>query len=481
MKYGAIVAWTLILGIAACGEDGDGGTEPPPPGEPVLSYVSGRGQTGSPGEPLPQALVVRVLIDGTPEPAVEVEWEVVEGGGDVSAAETVTDSDGRTQVTFTLGDGFGAQGVRARIPPDGTPVEFDAQAVAQMPAVGGGNNVPERYTSDLWVHAGYAYTGTWGSRGGNAGNAIKVWQLGPSGAPVFVRDVILAVGTVSDVEVSLDGTLLLATGENGAEPGLHLLSLADPSNPVEVDFEGVSTGLHTGTFADIGGKRYVLAARNPASPALRIFEIAPSAADPIVPVKSVPVPANYGIHDTFVRDGLAFVSAWDTGLIIYDVGNGIEGGSPANPVEVSRIITDDNGVPGGPQVHNAWWFHNPVTQEKRYVFVGQEGPAAVGSTASGDLHVVDVSDIQAPVEVASLRIPGAGVHNLWMDEARQILYAAWYNAGVVAINVSGELSGDLTDRILARTELNFTWGVMLFEGSIYASDMISGLWQLTAP
>jgi hypothetical protein len=288
---------------------------------------------------------------------------------------------------------------------------------------------------------------------------------------------------VSDVEVSADGELLLATTEGGG--GLYIFSLADPSNPAEIDSEGVAAGLHTGTFADIGGKRYVFAAQNPGSPALRIFEIDPLAADPILPVKSVPVPANYGIHDTFVRDGLAFVSAWNTGLIIYDVGNGIEGGSPANPVEVSRIITASNGVPGGAQVHNAWWFQNPVTDENRYVFVGQEGPASIGNSASGDLHVVDISDIQAPVEVASLRISGAGVHNLWMDEQRQILYAAWYNAGVVAIDVSGELQGDLTNRIIARTEPGspdtFTWGVMRFEGSLYASDMATGLWQLTEP
>jgi hypothetical protein len=38
------------------------------------------------------------------------------------------------------------------------------------------------------------------------------------------------------------------------------------------------------------------------------------------------------MHDTYVRDGIAFVSAWDQGLVLYDVGNGIRGGTPANPV-----------------------------------------------------------------------------------------------------------------------------------------------------
>ena len=34
-------------------------------------------------------------------------------------------------------------------------------------------------------------------------------------------------------------------------------------------------------------------------------------------------------HDVYVRDGLAFLSHWDAGLIILDVGNGMAGGSPA--------------------------------------------------------------------------------------------------------------------------------------------------------
>ncbi len=200
-------------------------------------------------------------------------------------------------------------------------------------------------------------------------------------------------------------------------------------------------------------------------------------------VASVPIPPEYGIHDTFVRDGLAFVSAWNTGLIIFDVGHGLRGGSPSRPVEVSRIVTSGNGVPGGPAVHNAWWFHNPVSGEKRYVFVGQEGPGTLFSSASGDLYVVDVSDLTQPREVASLRIPGAGVHNVWMDEGRQVLYAAWYNAGVVAIDVSGTLSGDLTSRIIARTPTDgafgsYVWGVMLAGGALWVNDMVDGFWRL---
>jgi len=212
------------------------------------------------------------------------------------------------------------------------------------------------------------------------------------------------------------------------------------------------------------------------------LEAVPVTLNPVI-LREVPIPPDYGIHDTFVRAGIAFVCAWNTGVIVYDVGDGRKGGSPSNPVEISRLVTSASGVPGGPAVHNAWWFHNPTTGERRYLFVGQEGPAASFTSTSGDLHVVDVTDLAAPREVASLRIPGAGVHNLWMDEAAQTLYAAFYNGGVVALDVSGTLAGDLSSRIRARVEPGgpgntSVWGVMLANGALWASDIVSGFWKL---
>jgi hypothetical protein len=200
-------------------------------------------------------------------------------------------------------------------------------------------------------------------------------------------------------------------------------------------------------------------------------------------VKDVPIALNYGIHDTFVRDGLAFVCAWNSGLLIYDVGNGIMGGSPANPQLVSTFITSANGVPGGAQVHNAWWFWNPTNGQKRYVFIGQEGPGTIGSSSRGDIHVLDVTNLAAPVEVATYTLAGAGTHNFWVDEQAQILYAAYYNGGVVALDISDTLSGNLASREIARIQPGgvgntYIWGVQLYNGSVYATDMLSGFWQI---
>ena len=57
--------------------------------------------------------------------------------------------------------------------------------------------------------------------------------------------------------------------------------------------------------------------------------------------------------------------------------------------------------------------------------------------------MVDVSDLEHPQAVATFGLAGSGTHNFWVDEPAQVLYAAYYNGGVVAIDVSGTLSGDL--------------------------------------
>lgn len=203
---------------------------------------------------------------------------------------------------------------------------------------------------------------------------------------------------------------------------------------------------------------------------------------PLEPVAEIAGPPY--IHDTFVRDGFAFVCAWSTGLIIYDVGNGAYGGAPSRPVEVSRIAIPSIVTNGPVNVHNAWWYWS-AGGEKRYVFVGEERAGTVGSTSSGGLYVVDVSNLRAPVLAASFRTPPAensGAHNFWVDEAAGVLYAAFYNGGVYAFDVRGTLSGDLAGRVLAVRTFGagstYTWGVMQAGQRLYVADMLTGLWQL---
>ena len=206
-------------------------------------------------------------------------------------------------------------------------------------------------------------------------------------------------------------------------------------------------------------------------------------ADRVVLETSLPFPPNYGVHDTFVRDGLLVVCAWNSGLFVYDIGGGFRGGTPTAPVLVTQFIPSDAGVPGGPQVHNAWWLRDRATGALRYLFVGQEGPRVQGDRSSGDIHLIDLDNLASPREIGTFRLPGAGTHNFWIDENKAVLYAAYYNGGVVALDVSGTLIGGLSDRLLAQSTPGgpgntWVWAVQLREGALWAIDTFSGLWRL---
>lgn len=111
---GAAIAFT-----AACGSDG--GPTPPADNTPdttpaALVVVSGGGQSAAPGTALAQPLVVRVdNASSQPLANVTVTWSVLSGGGTLSTTSTTTGTDGRTQVTYTLGPAAGANQIRAAV------------------------------------------------------------------------------------------------------------------------------------------------------------------------------------------------------------------------------------------------------------------------------------------------------------------------------------------------------------------------------
>lgn len=72
----------------------------------LTEVVSGNNQKGEVGKALPAPLVVKVKTeDGKPAIKASVSWTVKSGGGQVSEAETETNYDGITQVSWTPGKG----------------------------------------------------------------------------------------------------------------------------------------------------------------------------------------------------------------------------------------------------------------------------------------------------------------------------------------------------------------------------------------
>ena len=195
---------------------------------------------------------------------------------------------------------------------------------------------------------------------------------------------------------------------------------------------------------------------------------------------------------------VAYLSYWNDGLVILDVGNGIRGGTPSNPQFVSQFKYDLNDLyrgveaTGGPGfirgTHTAW-------RHRDYVFIADEVfPAssvqgakdAAAGRAYGRMQVIDVSDIANPRSVAWYEPEFGGVHNVWVEG--ETLYMGAYNGGFRAFDVSGELRGDLRAQGREIAHVNtadldgfvknaaMTWGVVVRDGLAYVNDMYNGLW-----
>ena len=50
------------------------------------------------------------------------------------------------------------------------------------------------------------------------------------------------------------------------------------------------------------------------------------------------------IHDVWIEDGIAYSSNWKHGVYIIDVGNGVAGGSPSNPVVMSNYSYESEHI-----------------------------------------------------------------------------------------------------------------------------------------
>lgn len=346
--------------------------------------------------------------------------------------------------------------------------------------------VPERYTAEVAVRDGWAYTTTWGRRTA-VGNAVKIWDV--SGRTPALVDSLLIDGatTTGDVQISDDGALLVVATEY--VPGsIVVFDRSDPARPRRLSrFQAASTrnGVHTVKLGRVDGRLYAFLAVNPDPPQLVVVDLTEPAAPEEVLVRPM---GNPFVHDVFVRDGLLFTAVWHDGVTIWGIGPPY-GGSPSDPVLLGNVKTV------GGSVHNIWWYHDGSS--RRYAFVGEERPGTLGQSSAGDIHVVDLSDLAAPVEVAFFRLPSAGTHNFVMDEPRGVLYAAYYNGGVVALDVRGDLGActaaersedgrcDLArmGRLIGRGlhdigQPVYVWGVQLAGDALYASDMLSGLFKL---
>ena len=397
---------------------------------------------------------------------------------------------------YTVTASFGARSVESTVTLAERDVRRPLSLVGRLPR--------SRFsTEEVWLHQDgkHAYLGS-----GGGGDVLYALDISNPAQPVVTDSIVSNTRRVNDVMTFPDGKFLVFTREGASDRknGIVICSLEDPAHPKGIaEFtEGVTGGVHS-TFVykqDKFGTFIFLT--NDGTGALHILDVN----DPYHPKevarwKTEGRPdAGRSLHDIDLRDGLLYASYWNDGLVVLDVGNGIKGGSPSNPVMVSQFKYDLNAmykqveVDGGPGfirgTHTAW-------RHKNYVFIADEVfPAAypkgtkdaAAGRAYGRLQVVDVSDMANPRSVAWYEPEYGGVHNVWV--AGDTLYMGAYNAGFRVFDISGELRGDLRAQGREIGHLNtadmdgkeknaaMTWGVVVNpkDGLAYVNDNNNGLW-----
>lgn len=371
-----------------------------------------------------------------------------------------------------------------------------AEEVARNPArfeVVGRGPVAHTRSTDLWAFRGangrdYVYTGTWGGCNGCRGDRLFVWDVSDPARPVLTDSVVVDASSINDVAVNPAGTLA-AFGRRGARSrrnGVVLLDLADPAHPRQVAdyWETVTGGVQSVFFS--GDLLYVVDA---GAASLVVLDVS-RPADPR-PVSrwylDTNTPNRY-LSDVYVHDGLAYLSHWDDGLVILDVGRGIKGGTPQRPRMLSQVRyrTEWRNQRWG-HTHYAFPYVNRAG--RRYVFVGDailppEPDFNRRMEIGGLLHVFDATNPEMPVEVATYEVQGRGISKFWVEN--DTLYLGSHNGGLRALDVSGELRGRINRRELAVLatgdenafvpNLTFTWAAMPHNGLVFATDFNSGLW-----
>jgi hypothetical protein len=372
-------------------------------------------------------------------------------------------------------------------------VDVRPRDVIQGVEIMGRGNVTDVHTSDLWIFEGvdgrdYAVTGTWGGNG-----VAYFWDVTDPGNITKVDSIQVDARTVNDVKVAPNGryAALSREGASNRRNGVVLIDLSNPRDPeIAANYdEGLTGGVHNMFATDdylfalsAGDKYVILDVRDVRNPTF---------------VSEYNHPDSR-IHDVWVHDGMAYSSEWGNGVVVVDVGNGKYGGSITNPRYVTNIP-----YPVG-RTHAAFPYFQQSTG-KFYLFLGDEilnrqgaawagtganlrEPGGLPPTTSGYYHIIDATDPLNPKDVARYEVKEYGTHNLWVEN--DVLYAGYYEGGMRAVDVSGELLGNLATQgreiaVFKAFDPNgytanapMTWGAQPYKGHVFFSDFNSGLWAV---
>ncbi len=421
-----------------------------------------------------QGDVVRFRVQAVDEDGEEVEgvypsWEVSGGGAfmESEGVEGVFVAEDISDYTITAHIGENIQ--RSLI------LAVEPRVHKETMVITGRGPIAHHHSGDTWVFEGvdgrdYAYIGTF------MHDWMKVFDVTNPERPVLTDSIQVDARRINDVKIHESNRLGVITreGASNRRNGIVILDLSIPAHP-EILSEYTATV--TGGVHNVWIEKDLVYACHNGTNALHVIDIS----DPVHPQEVGRWELDREektLHDVIVQGGYAYLSYWDDGVVTLDVGAGTHGGTPTSPVMVSRLSYPEGNT------HVAW-------RHGQYLFVGDEifpddWDASKPIDAEGYIHILDMSDMESPVEVARYEVPDAGAHNIWVEDDR--LYVGYYQGGLRVVDIRGELRGNLylqgreIAHILTMDEQSMvpgwpmTWGAQIFKGHIYTSDLNSGLW-----
>jgi hypothetical protein len=414
-------------------------------------------------------------------PPPQVRWSLTTGGGTIYPdGAFVAEQAGAYAITATVGSVSGA-----------APIAVSRRTHQRTFEKVGSVVFGDIQAAEGWAIGDVYYVGTGADR-------LYTFDISDPSNPKLADSLMVDARLINDVSTTPDGKIGVITreGASSRKNGIMFLDLSSPLHPkVLSEYTAtVTSGVHS---AFIDGHYVYLT--DDGSRLMRVI----SFADPRNPkevgswqienkhtatIDGGQVIGRY-LHDIQVKDGFAYLAYFKDGLVILDVGNGIKGGSPENPKLVSRYT------------YNTTDFYPPdmlagthtVFRWGNYLIAGDEVFPQFFDISSreriktlGRLHILDVSDIEHPKKVAEYSVPNAGSHNVWVED--NVLYVGNFEAGIRAVDVAGELRGDLyaqgreigsiwaASSKAFRPNVPMTWGVQPHKGFLFATDINSGVW-----
>ena len=422
---------------------------------------------------------------GKEVPAAAVRWSVSGEGATIeSDGGFVAERSGSYVVTALVGNRSAA----ATIAVSPRSSERTLELVGRI-------RLKDLQVAEQWFFGNYIYIST-------ISDQVQVYDISDPQNPKLTETLKVDARIINDVSLTPDGKIGILTreGASSRKNGIVFLDTSDPAHPKVLSeyTETVTGGVHSayldGHYVyltdDATGSLRVIDFKDVKNPKeVARWQVEPRGSKAATGPGSGQFSEGRYLHDVQVKDGMAYLAYWRDGLVILDVGNGIKGGSPERPQFVSQLRFNHNELYGDGWIAGT----HEVYRYRNYVFVGDEVFPAnfdindrARIAARGIVHVVDVSDINNPRQVAEYAVPEGGAHNIWVKD--DILVMGYYGAGGRVLDVSGELRGDLyrQGREIARLwsgdpegfrpNLPFAWGARQVGEYIYFNDVNSGIW-----